>query len=991
MPLRRALASLLLRARAWRLFYFVTDGLVRSVVPVSAALAAAWVAELVRPSPPEARRVWWSAVILASMVWAIRRAWRGIGAAEILRNVGRVLRPEDRLLNVWQLTSTIQKAPDESVNYKKGEESPFLEREITGLQKDWGLLRPSRLLRPAGLGGRIARAFAAAAFLAFLAGFPNEGARFAAQRILWPWGAEKAWLSLSPGSVRVAAGESVAISARVLRAGGGAPALYVRQGTAAWEPRDFEAAVDGASQKCREGAADGTFRSVLERVTEPVLYRARYMGLWSGTFRLTPYLPLRFERLTLRVTPPAYTELPMEETENLLSVRAPAGSWIAGDGALDRPAGEARLTRPEEPPVPVDGAPGSRIRFRAEVRRSGVWRFLLRSETGDSSEIPLAVTAVPDAPPEARILSPENDVSLSMRDRLPVVYELSDDYGVKRARLILRTEAGEESGFPLPIEAGVREEIVTAPRLGLSPGDKARIWIEVEDGNPSGPGRGRSAEIALTVTDAAAEREKLWSELESWRSGLRAAAVDEGLLRDKLAGTPDWASLAARQRLAGEGIRGLSDKIDSLLGRMEKDPSADPWLAAEHRAAAEALRDLLRETVPKASSALAGGDREVSGSALKDIEDELDRLARASDSAEKAARARALSNQDALEDAAKDLVDGLSGGDMSPEARRALEGVMREIAESLRDVAEAMSRMPDLLQPPKDMDPSKVLRMEDMLKNLADAAGAASSGDASSALAAARRLLDQVRMMKDILARAGDRYGGEGGLPPELAEAARRFTEKIKAVADRQEKLKSRAQGLWDAAYLRLREEQQRILVSSPTAMLPREPALTEQDRSELGSEAVEESALKADALALRDDLAVISSGTARLGPKERRRLEDAAAEMEKAAGFLREPRPPEAVAAEEEALRLLRESADAMGGLTSGGGIFGGSPGAGRPSGGMPSPWGGAPVGPTRLPRAKDYRPPKEFREDVLRALEEKTPARDRPVIEDYFKRWKN
>jgi hypothetical protein len=299
--------------------------------------------------------------------------------------------------------------------------------------------------------------------------------------------------------------------------------------------------------------------------------------------------------------------------------------------------------------------------------------------------------------------------------------------------------------------------------------------------------------------------------------------------------------------------------------------------------------------------------------------------------------------------------------------------------------------MPDLLQPPKDMDPSKVLKMEDMLKNLAEAAGAARSGDASSALAAARRLLDQVRMMKDILSRAGDRYAGEGGLSPEVAEAARRFTAKLRAVADRQESLKSRAQGLWDAAYLRLREEQPRILASSPTATVPREPALTEPDRSDLGSQSVEERALKTDALALRDDLAVISSGTARLGPKERRRLEDAAGEMEKASGFLGEPKPAEAIAAEEEALRLLRESEDAMGGLTSGGGIFGGSPGAGRPSGGMPLPWGGAPVGPTRLPRAKDYHPPREFREDVLRALEEKTPARDRPVIEDYFKRWKN
>ena len=228
-------------------------------------------------------------------------------------------------------------------------------------------------------------------------------------------------------------------------------------------------------------------------------------------------------------------------------------------------------------------------------------------------------------------------------------------------------------------------------------------------------------------------------------------------------------------------------------------------------------------------------------------------------------------------------------------------------------------------------------------------------------------------------------------MSPALAAAAREYADRLRALADRQEELKSRASSSWDAAYLRLREEQARVLASSPTATPPAEPSLTEEDRAKLSSQAVDQNALRSDLQGVESSLEELSHHTARLGPRERRRLEGAAAAMSRAAAALGEARPPDARTAQEEALRLLRESEEAARSMTSP--IFGGgapSGGGASPGGGPSSPWGGRPVGPTRLPRAKDYHPPKEFREDVLRALQEKYPARDRGVIEDYFKRWK-
>lgn len=54
-----------------------------------------------------------------------------------------------------------------------------------------------------------------------------------------------------------------------------------------------------------------------------------------------------------------------------------------------------------------------------------------------------------------------------------------------------------------------------------------------------------------------------------------------------------------------------------------------------------------------------------------------------------------------------------------------------------------------------------------------------------------------------------------------------------------------------------------------------------------------------------------------------------------------------------------------------------------------QPMPGGGvsgARVAPVRLPRADEYKPPKEFREELLRSLREKYPKAYERAIKDYY-----
>lgn len=954
---------LLRRALAWRIFYSATSFAAGVLRFFALGAGVILIAELFQPTPPGARHLLWALAALLSAWVAGRGRWRGFAPSALARDVGASLRPPDLLANARELSAA-------------GRPSAFLDRELAALAAQSAALSPARTLRPTRWNIHLGLAAVAVGALALFFFFPQSGVRFAARRVLWPWSAEDAWVTLRPGDLRVPAGENVPVTV-LPRLPGGLPHLYVRRAGGAWEER-------GVSS-----TGDGSFRAVLERVTEPLRYRVRHRGLWSVSHTLTPYLPLRFERLRLTVHAPAHTGRPVDTLEGALSLRLPQGSWVQGEGRLDRDVLKASLAGPAGP-VPLDVDGGRDISFRFQARQGGAWVFSLQSTEGDATEIPLQVDAVPDEPPTVVLLSPEGDAAVSPRERLPVVYELNDDHGLVAARLRLTGPDGLDKTILLPVESGMGEKLLVPAKLGLVDGDKALLWIEVQDANPSAAGKARSAVVTVTVSDEGAALERTLEKLDRWRSGLWAAKTDEETLAAKLknADVP-WGELAARQRLAQEGIQELTDNLKGLAQSLETQRGGDPWLAAEHRAIHEALEELMSRESPRLAEAMGRKDAAASKDALDNISQELGRLAQVSEEAQATSRARDAAGRENMEDAARDLAELLKDP-LSAESGAEAQALMREIAEEMRRIAQAFQDRPDLLGPPgENVDPSRVLKMEDMMKNLAEAARAAQAGDAKGAAEAARRLLEQVRALREILSRAGERMAGEGGLSGAAGEEWRQLQEALGKIIENQESLKSGVALLWDGAYLRLRAEQERILSSTAPVSLPSSPSLTSAETVSLSTRAAAQERLRGDTLAVRELISALSRRTARMGARQAEKVEAAAAAMSRAAGHLRDAAPPEAMAEQEAALRLLRETQSSMESASRGGGTSSGGLSASRPF-----PGGGAgglrPEGPTRLPRAKDYKPSKEFRDDILRALEEKYPAQDKGVIEDYFKRWK-
>jgi hypothetical protein len=164
------------------------------------------------------------------------------------------------------------------------------------------------------------------------------------------------------------------------------------------------------------------------------------------------------------------------------------------------------------------------------------------------------------------------------------------------------------------------------------------------------------------------------------------------------------------------------------------------------------------------------------------------------------------------------------------------------------------------------------------------------------------------------------------------------------------------------------------------------------------------QSALEGKLGGVKKSLQGLSRKTASLGNSLMESLSGAGGDMKDAAGELGKISSGPAQKKEESALahlldglasmddaqNMLQEMGGGEEGDSPGGSDPGDSPGNGRARimmrGGQRS--SGLDVNKVRLPRADDYRPPKEIREEILNALKEKYPKTYESIIHKYFKR---
>ncbi len=221
------------------------------------------------------------------------------------------------------------------------------------------------------------------------------------------------------------------------------------------------------------------------------------------------------------IHPPRYTGLPLEVVEpGKAPVSVPVGARVTVVAKAPEPVVWARALVPGG--KMVSGASlGERI-FRVELVAGGPGQVVFAYRTARGvlhvGETGPRLILRPDLPPDPSVRPGDEQIDLPHARVLPLRYEITDDYGLLEARLVWKTELGDEGTILLGRGprfgakrkrrlAGVLKWDLT--RLGLRRSQSVRFHLEARDNRSGGAAVGgksagsqmrRTRDQTITIT-----------------------------------------------------------------------------------------------------------------------------------------------------------------------------------------------------------------------------------------------------------------------------------------------------------------------------------------------------------------------------------------------------------------------------------------------------------------------------------------------------------
>ncbi len=778
----------------------------------------------------------WSAGAALSALWGIAAlgSWRRWRRDEVAREAGKFLRPSDELLNSWDLTRS---PPD-----PRGI-SPELTRRA--LEESAGRLSAARLgpaLQPPRF--RLWFWLALLSLSLTASGFMllPPGPRSSLWRAYFPFGPEDAiGVAVSPGHARIAAGDDLLVRLEPSDPSS-APELWIQGDGLRWERAPLERA-----------GSEAVYTRLFERLLSPLDYKIRYRGRWSPVYSVRIFHPPQFESLRVEQHFPRYTGKPVEVTENSLALRTLRGGRLKLKGRLNQKVSTISAGMDDGRSLPCSLHGGRDVSLEWDAYESGGLSLRLEGPelpASARSAIRFTLEVVPDEPPSVKLLSPAQDLLVSPRDKIPLTYEVADDFGVAEVSLRYQVNGGETRRETLR-KADADPQTGTMPGgetmfdalwrlepLKLNPGDRVRYFLSARDNNTlTGPGEGASAAFSIEVTSYESEHRNLEDELGLLHKDLVKLLGDQVLVKEKLdtAQSPeDWKTISAEQSRLKQRLAEQGAKAGSLVKKMERDPLMDQVSAAEYKAIAENLRHLEKDAMARAESALAARQKKPAADAMDETVSELERLSLLAEDVLQSKRMRdVLMNQEELTQAAESMVERLSesaGEKLSAADQKELAELMSEASRLMQSVMDQLQKMPQEL--PEDFvnqEAVKSLRFDEVQSAMRDMREALRRGDAAGALAQAKKMLEQLKSIRKTLDDSAQKTpGGPSWFGETLLREVQELQKRLQALIERQEDLKARTQSVSQAALDRLVARQKELLKAAAGAW---DAALADLDR----------------------------------------------------------------------------------------------------------------------------------------------------------------
>lgn len=309
--------------------------------------------------------------------------------------------------------------------------------------------------------------------------------------------------TVSPGNAEVVKGDDVNISVKVGGQLRDALTLLIRPaGQAAFEEMKLHQ------------ASDGMWHAALSRLRVSTQYSVRAGSAQSEMYLLHVLDRPVVNALRLHLTFPSYSGLPARWLdENVGDVQALAGTRIQFtlEASKELDSAAAVFSDSTSHPLSVDGSTASgTLALRKE--RSYHVHVIDREGIGNADPIEYTLRLISDAGPTISIVAPGTNLDIVGDEQLPMLFRLSDDYGISRLRLAHRLV---HSKYERPADGFTTIEVPLSGRAGLDwlvpstwvlstlrlvPEDVVEYYAEVFDNDAvTGPKSARSETFTLRL------------------------------------------------------------------------------------------------------------------------------------------------------------------------------------------------------------------------------------------------------------------------------------------------------------------------------------------------------------------------------------------------------------------------------------------------------------------------------------------------------------
>ena len=524
-------------------------------------------------------------------------------------------------------------------------------------------------------------------------------------------------------------------------------------------------------------------------------------GFTSDTLRVRPLEPLLVQDLQLTVEFPAYLGRGSERYRGRIPpLVAPEGTRLRLSGETNLPLDGGVLAwqpgdgEPGEAaaPIPLEIA-GSQFAASWIPERTGAWAWELRAESSLGAPIlpdPIRVLVVPDLQPRIHLLYPAPDTTLGYERVMPVIVDIEDDIGLRRAfvrswRSGLGSENAERrealSPDPAGAERAVFRHLLDRSAESFLPGDTLFYRFEAFDGHPA-RGAALSDVFLLRVPtftdirDRRAEQTEALSEdaqaLEERLEALAEAAADAARQTDaegddsedvRFEATEEARSVLDEGQRAEEELAGIEEQIEALQEELEASPLSDPALQEQLERLAERYRELTESGLEEQIEALAEALRELDPEAVREA---LEQLSQDYESLrEQVDQTLGMLEQSALEQAMK---SAQANADELAREQREVAG--EEDAEAFREGQDSLVEQAEALA-------ERLAELE------AELAAADREAAADSARAAGERTQEALGKMADAQSGAESPSGEPGEVGETERQAAEEAAEALEQAA----------------------------------------------------------------------------------------------------------------------------------------------------------------------------------------------------------------